>query len=427
MDQSNKNISPADVVPALARCWKKALLCALVLGLLFGLGGLAWGGQRMADAQLRREEVAAYEHALSRYNAQREAIEVQLDALTDSVHLQQDYLDHSLLMALDAYDFYEATLTLQLHTAYQILPGMSYQDPDPTGALRDAYKESLESGALLQAMAQAVEQDVRYMAELLVVRNTENGLAVDVRYATPEGAALLLEQVGAHLEGSRESILPVAEHTVTLTDLGVAHRLDPSLAATQQAKSEKLAETVKAFNTAKTRQNDLVRPTLEPSTWAAVGKRILLIALLGAALGGGLYLAAQLWIFSDGNRILSAGQLEAMGIRFQGLDRGAYTESDLAARLPRGGKLLITGSLAAKRRQQLAEALKRLAPGVEILCLDGITRNVDALEALQSCDGVLLAEVRFATATAEVQLEKQRIEDYGKELIGCLLVDGDKK
>ena len=428
MDQTQKTISPADVLAAVLCHWKGAIVCALVLALLCGMGGLIWGGVRMADTQARQEERDAYEQAMSRYNTQKNALEAQLDSLTESVSRQRDYLDHSLLMALDPYDFYQGTITLQLHTDYQILPGMDYQDPDPTGALQDAYIECLESGTLLQAMAQAVEQDVRYMAELLVVSSSEKGLVVDVRYAHAEGAALLVEQVKAHLEANMASVKEsVAEHTLTLTELGVAHRLDASLAATQQAKSDKLTDTVKTFNTVKTRQTDLVKPSLQPNTWAAVGKRIALLALLGAALGAALYFAVQLWIYSGGDRLLSGRQPEAMGIKNLGCDLGEYTIADLSARLPQNGKLLITGSVAAQRRQQLAQALEQTMPGVQICCVDGITGNVEALEALRNCDHILLAEVRFATHSAHLKAQKQLIEDYGKTLLGCLLLNGDTK
>ena len=428
MDHTQKTISPSDVLFALLRCWKGAVICALALALLCGMGGLLWGGLRMSDGQARQEELAAYEQAMSRYNTQKDALEDQLDSLTESVRKQRDYMDHSLLMALDPYDFYEGTVTLQLHTDYQILPGMTYQDPDPTDALRDAYKQCLESGLLLQAMAQAVEQDVRYMAELLVIRDIRQGLAVDVRYASVEGAALLLEQVQLHLEKSLpEVISSVAEHSVTLTDQGVAHRLDANLAATQQTKNDKLTETVKTFNTVKTRQNDLVLPTLAPSTWAAVGQRIGLLVLVGAVLGAALYLGVWLWLYSGGERLLSLGQQEALDIKALGFDRGDYTVADLAGRLPKGGRLLITGSLASCRRQQLAQELAQALPETQICCVDGITQKVEALEALRNCDRVLLAEVRFDTPITRLQAQKQLIEDYGKTLVGCLLLNGDKK
>lgn len=428
MDQMHKRILPRDVLKALMKCWRGAVLWALILALVAGVGGLLWGCRRMSDSQNRESEQADYALALSRYHAQKEALEVQLQVLTESIEQQQAYLDTSLLMALDAYDFYTGTAVLQLHTDYQILPEMTYQDPNPAAELLKAYARALESGSLPEAMANAVDGDVRYMAELLTVSQGESSLTVGVRYRNAEGARLLLDQVLIALAAQTDPIsATVAEHTADLTDMGVVHSMDASLAAAQRDKGDKLADTVKTLTTIRTRQTDLVAPTLGPNTWSAVGKRILLFALAGWILGAGAYLALQLWIYSDGDRLLSFGQAEALQLKVLGMDQGAYTVADISARLPQGGQLLLTGSLPSRRRQELADALAQAMPETQILCARGITDSLEALQALRSCDRVLLAEVRFATSMEQLRAEKQLIEDYGKELIGCLLVDGDKK
>lgn len=420
MDHAQIYIFPGLLLPALRHCWRKAVVFALILAVLFAAGGLLWGGLRMADADARRTEKESYDLALDRYNAQREALEIQIDALTVSIRKQQDYLSQSVLMALDPYNFYEGRVSVQLHTDYQILPGMTYQDPDPSNALRTAYTESLESPELLQAMAAAVNGDVRYMAELLVIQKTDSGLTVDVRYADAQGARLLLEQVVAHLRAAHTAInANVAEHTVTVTNQGVAHRLDPSLAAAQQAKGDKLTETVKTLTTVKTRQTDLVKPTLELNSWSAVGRRIVLLVLLGGLLGGCGYLAAALWLYEAGSRLVAPAQLEQLEIPSLGLYAPEYTKLDLAARLPVEGTVLLTGSRPSAQLEQLARELAQT--GRKVVCVTDIIKDVRGLQALQECDIVVLVQPRFDTVCTELLEQKKRMVDYGKPLFGCVI------
>lgn len=415
------SLFPSLLLPALRRCWRKAVLWALIAALVLAAGGLAWGCLHMADQEARQSEQDSYALALERYNTQREALEVQIDALTVSIGKQQDYLAHSLLMNLDPYHFYEGCLSLQLHTDYQILPGMTYQDPDPTDGLRTAYTQILESPPLLQAMAEATQADVRYMAELLEAKKTESGLAVAVRFGDAALARQLLDLVANHLQAAQTAIgTDVAAHTITLTDQGVAHRLDAALATAQQTKGDKLAETVKTLTTLKNRQTDLVKPAPGIHTWKAVAKRIVLLTLAGGLLAGIAYLVVTLWIYGAGSRVLGSQQLEQLSIKSLGVYAPEYTRLDLDQRLPPEGTILLAGSCHSGQLEQLAKELTRQGRKVEFAV--GITRQVQALRALQQCDGVVLAPVRFAATCAELLEQKQLIADYEKPLLGCVIL-----
>jgi len=428
MDTIEKGRFPGDIVPALLHGWKRIVLCAVIMAMLFGAGGLAWGAMRMADVDARQTERDSYDLAMERYQLQKAALETEISALNSSIVKQQTYLEESVLMALDPYDFYEGTVALQLHTDYQILPGMAYQTPDPKEALRSAYTESLSSQQLLEAMAAGVQGDVRYMAELVTAQNSNGGLTVTVRFGENEGAQLLLDLVAAHLEAVQTHISDtVAEQPQAVVTQGVVHRLDPSLATTQQTKTEKLADTVKTINTVKTRLTDLVKPTLDANTWSAITKHLVLLPVLGALIGVVLCAAVMFWVYSGGSRVLTGTQLrEQLGIKALGLynpARSAYTAKDIAGRFPAHTSILLTGSRSSRHMENLAQELAKAMPHTTVVCCGSLLEEVEALEAMAQCDGVILAQVCYRSTCAEVQRQKQLIEDHGKKVLGCVLLE----
>lgn len=78
-------------------------------------------------------------------------------------------MEKSVLNNLDPYNVWNAKTDLYISTGYQIMPGMSYQNPDRTGAVLAAYSSALNDGAILNEIAAQVGTEANYLRELVSV------------------------------------------------------------------------------------------------------------------------------------------------------------------------------------------------------------------------------------------------------------------
>ena len=94
--------------------------------------------------------------------------------------------------------------------------------------------------------------------------------------------------------------------------------------------------------------------------------------------------------------------------------------ADIRLRCGEIRKLLITGGADASG---LAQALQAQMPNLQITVGDILT-DPAALEGLQSCDAVVLAEQCGLSTYSAVELRRELAADYEKQLLGCVLIGG---
>lgn len=411
----NNKIYLPELLRLLGRRWKWLLVAALVGALILGGLRLTLDGIVLSDPERLAKAEDRNSLFQEKYEAEKLSLEQQIASLRESIARRQTYLDNSVLMRLDPYGHSVGSLLVQIRTDYQIQPGMTYQDPDPTDSLVAAYGAEVRSAALMSRLAVKAELSTVYMAELItVVTDLEtNSLKVQLRHTDAETLEELLQLVQAHLQELSGSMTDA--HTAQITNLGIRAGMDLEL---QTKQTEARAETdtlIKSLTEARSRLDQLEEPTERPVTWLQALGHSGLFALLGAAAGSLVFCLAYCLYSAGSEQMLSPRMLRDAGLPVLAGKEPRYVALELQSRCPEG--LLVAGKLPC----DMEKALRQL-PGVTLAA--DILHNTEDLQALQGCGGVVLA-VPYGCGLEVLRQQQTLMKAYKKELIGCLLLDSN--
>ena len=422
-----------DLLFAVLYRWKTVVIVMLTLALLLGGAGFLLSGE---PSQQELQSLTAYETAKAVYDQRIQTLEKSIDE-------RQAHVDGALLMALDPYNHYEAQLTIsvQLPTA-----DGGFQSAFFSQSVLEAYRAVLTEEAFLAKLAEILQQPAQYVPEL--IGSSEPAIGTDtitftIKCADAATAATLAEAMEGHLVQYQEAIgqklLPHTLSVLKSTGLAIS---DSALAETQRAELNRLAEILTGLTEARNKRNALVRPDVADANSKV--KTAILLAAIGAALGAFL-MVCILWIGHIGSgKIYSARILHnRTGVKILGRlssDRKfgpvetwlrkldgrplkadpALIATDIALRTE-VQSILVTGNAGC--REALAKALQQAMPQAEILEAASVLECPDALKALTKCQAVVLAEACGSGSYQAVQQQLEKFEDYGKQLLGCVVVE----
>lgn len=420
--------------------WKQILIIALIFAL--GLGGLQGISGLSALNSSSSVDSDSYAASLSEYEAEKESLEQQIDILQKEIESQQTYLESSVLMQLNPYGFYEATLTAYVcvDTQYQAV-------------LLSGYKSALTGDTATALLADAVDNETQYISELLSVSvaNDTGMLTVSIKYPTVEGAELLLSVAAAQLDEISEKLTQaVASHQVIIITRSVQYRIDTSLSATQKAATERTTTLLTSLNTAQDALDALREPIPQISTVSSVIKDVIIYCVLGFVLGAVLGVLVYFLAHICSGKIYSSRTLnnrtgiKVLGCQYSGKNTGfarwlckkegrnvsePHAQAALLAvnvrnRCENTTRLLLTGSADAQSRELLAQALRNAMPGVQVDSFGSLLQDTNALESLAACDTVLLIAQCHRSRYDAAEQEAAIVCDCGKTLLGCVLLDG---
>ena len=444
--------------------WKRILLTALVFAVLLGginlTSSLISLNNQERLAQIERENKIRRD----RYEAESTAMEMQVSHLLTSIQNQQVYLDNSPLMKMDPYNHFEGTMVVYVDTDYKINTNSIYQDPDPTHAIITAYQNLLLSDECMNDLGKILEADPLYMPELIqfdnntgnsqnnsVLTTSSNLLTIHVKAADKELANDMIVALQTHINNNYASVKEkIGPHNVKILKKTVTPKVDPVLAQTQQTANAHQDQLMKDLNTIQEKQNKLTLPVIQNTSIAAVIKRAIGSALIGAALG--IFLAvAVIWIShisSDKvysrraltNRtglkllgLLNAGHDDTVSHKLHHLEGRCNTDpeadaavlaANIAIRCQDAKVLVLTGAVSCEARQVLVDALAKCAPQLTLINAQDIAQSAEALAQLAACDAVVLVEQCHISRYEIINHRISLIQDHNKQLLGCVLYGG---
>lgn len=436
-----------DLLFAVLYQWKPILAAALVLAVLLG-GYKAVSAFNAPDPDAQEK----YQTELEKYESKKAALEQSAATIERNLAGQKTYLEESVLMGLDPYAFYEASMVLYVDNGYQIMPDTGYQDPDNTGAILQAYLSAFTGDQVVLEAAENLELEARYLRELLKVTVNDTAgmpnhvLTVTVRYSDQIGA----ERILAVLEGRLEAVSAqvsgsVGSHSVSVVSKSCGLRTDITLVTAQKAETDRVNTLMTDLDKTKTSLKNLQAPVQEGDS----GKDVAKYAILGAAVGVVLVAAAACVAHIASGKVYSQRVLEARTAvnviakladpekkRKNPVDRWLRKLEGRAADRPDAGRLaaatvrsccaggktlLVTGDASGETCRALAEKLN--LKDIKVIPCGSLLEDPKAVEALVSCDCVLLAEKRGCSSYENISRAKAQISRQGKDLIGCVLFE----
>ena len=111
--EKEREVSLRSLLVAVLRQWRRMIVFALLLGIAAGgvMGFRQW--RRVADQSQSAAADQAYAAALEEYEQTKVIMEENRDSLKAALDRQQDYLDVSVLMNLDPWNFFSAKASLR--------------------------------------------------------------------------------------------------------------------------------------------------------------------------------------------------------------------------------------------------------------------------------------------------------------------------
>lgn len=424
--------------------WRRILTAALVLAVLVGGLRAIQRWHAMSDPEILAQNDREYELALQQYKDEKASLEAQVESLQNTIGNQQEYMDKSVMMAIDPYNFYRGTLSVCVIA----------KDADQTNTILLAYQAALSAGDLLSNVAQELGMEEKYLRELVMVtvdtsaETLNNLLTISGAYASQEGAQRLLDLIAAGIEDLREQLnKKVGTHNISVVVCSVSSCVDMNISILQKTELENQSTQLLLLEAAQNQLEALTEPGENVLTPKSVIKSGIKYAIVGGVIGGFLMLIAASVSFIISDKLYSGDELKARfnitilasilpkGRRFRGLDAwlnraegrgvGCDSEYDVAAANIRnysGGakKILVTSTAGEPASKALVEALENRL-GLELTSCGSLLQDPSALVNLASCDAVVMVEKCRVSHYAPIEAALERISDAGKPLLGCVI------
>lgn len=437
-----------------------AVLSAVALGGLKGASVL----RKQRDAEYVKQAQETYDNDLKLYESSREAYEKEIENLVNTLELQKEYREQSILMNTSPYNIYEARADLFVKTDYQIMPGMTYQNLDYTNAILQSYQSLLTNKAILGDTADRMGIDVKYLQELVAAERPERGsagqseqaeniLTLTVRHPEEDAAREILKELLGKLDTLHDQVvLSIGEHSITVVNEGMGSLVDLALADRQKQESSKLAELQKTLDEKKKALSELKEPSAPSLSFTAVLKRGIKYGVLGGVLGAFMTVFFVCVVFLMSDRIYAPKELrnkfkvKVLGVlpagekkkcfvdrwldRLEGKNVNVNVDSEYALisanieNLSEGVEtLLVTGTAGAEKIAQVSEKLEGQLKGARILAGENLLQCAETIRKLPGCDGVILVEQSRESTVTAVRQEMEAIQDLDKTIIGCVMFD----
>lgn len=427
--------------------WKQILVIAVVIALALG------GMQAFKTRESNIANKASYEGKLASYERSLAIAQDSYDYANQMVENQKRYLQESTLMQINAYNAYEAKISLYISTGYQIMPDMAYQNEDPSESLVAIYKNVITDNDVLAQVSEELGMENKHLKELITTAQpSDHVLAFAVSHTDAEIAEKAAHLIMEHLEKTKPVATKIiGEHSLEVVLDSVGPYVDVSKAIEKREKQEALLVEYEEELAAQKTALSKVQKTKPTKYGSSVVKTAILWGIIGGVAGVALCAVACCVYFIFRTTVYSADELRGrMGVRCLGsVTRGkrfdfitralrrvegrvvedsegnaAVIAQTLCNYTGENKCVLVSGSGDRAYTEKLVERLQNELADLKLVAAGSLLRDADAASGLRQCDAVLLVGVCGKTKYKTIGQERERIQDAGKPFLGCVLVDG---
>lgn len=453
-----------------------ALACAIIFGAAAG-AHTAWNGAVSKDAQ------DTYDTELAEYNRKKESYEsakaqYTVDVANNeksqrsteySIQKAQEYAENSVLNQLDPYNVWVARADMYITINYQIMPGMSYQNPDRTGSVLSAYASLLSNSSTLSDVAQNFNMQERYLRELVTISSDPDTrlLTISVQGSNETMTNGILDALLEHMNALGDNIsASVGSHTITTIARSSCSTISTDLRDSQTDNTENLLALqtqIDQLQQSRTRLDSNFEDTTkewesteEPVLQSTrISSAVLKFGLIGLLVGivlvcgvGTVQFLVQGKVYS-GKELRDTCRLPLLGTLASGktrqskqldaaLDRMEHrpdgsTDAEMirlmaatiASRAPEAKHILITGDLPADQLTALAAALQDTGAlrAQVVTAAENILTCAATVPQVTSADAIVLAADCTCSHYTAVNDQNEQIQRLGKNILGCIVFE----
>ena len=447
---------------AICRRWRMVLCWMIAVALVAGGARTVMTFISLRDNE---EEIATSQatyEALAANNIQeRNDTLRRLRDISAEMREQQDYLDNSIYMSLDPYNVAFARQTYYVKTDFQIMPEMTYQNPDYTSTIVTGYIQLLKSKSNLQAIADKCGMEPRYLEEIVAVWDGDRGMfTIRVMANDITEAEKILSLLDDSIAAEKKQIeATIYEHQLEKFSYSTYTDVNMDLVDSQTEKKDALTNlrTQYANQTARYEALKEEYKTLEApiSDSNGVIKDGIKMAIVGAILGAVIACVIVCVQVAVSDRVYSADSLtQRMHLRILGavptdtakisamgkLDRklrgraGLSTATDaasvyaaaasyLAGAYPEANTVLVAGGAEDAYIQTACEAFQANLPEKKFLPGGNVLSDADTIRKVGQCDLTVLVEHTGTSSYSGVIREAEIIQNLKGTIAGALVME----
>lgn len=427
-NQTERTIYFKDLLFSVLYKWR-AILAAMLIGAVL-LGGMEL---LSASDQVTLNSVSVTPENQIKIDQYQNTLEVTQTLIENHTV----YLDESVLMKLDPYAAYTAGFYVSVSPV-----GETDAPHDQAAAILYAYRTALLDTAVMDELSKKLDMEPVYLKELVTPEVTNSGvLNVFIRGRTLEEAEEVAAYLKGTLEANREQVAQTVEnHKLHVSSFSSGPAIDKALYELQNTARQRLTTLKNTVTNTTTELNKLL-----PTQLMAGEPNPALFAIVGAFLGAFLMVVVACVAHVGSGKVYSARTLKdrtklrilgrVCGKKRNPVDRwlrklegrAAHTRWDailanIKNRCPDGKQLLVFGAENAELVRPLVEQL--VAAGVPATLCAASAGSADAIEALPGCDAAVLVETCGESSYDDAIWTVETVEEYGKTLLGCVLIDG---
>ena len=472
-------ISIGKIIYRIFRDWRKVFVIALIIAVIAGAGNFVLKKVKTSDGEYLKKVEENFARELTAFEATGATLQREIINLEETRSQREEYNEASILMKINPFREFNASLQLYIATDYQIVPELTYQNIDLSNRILRSYVTYMLNGGMYQYIMDHLSQPVelRYLKEVLSISPDYDNrmVTLSVRHVDVQECEEILNYALEAITAKQSEIVEaIGEHELNSVNQAVYEAVNLELDEWQKANiqyvsdlSIKLQE--KAEEYAKWEASP--RPQKEYTVSGIIKnsiKKMILGFLVGAVLAAAFI--AFYYIMSD--KLQDANDLKGrFGLRviaqiprvhksrvFVGFDRlfarmGGlpFKESDVAALAMvaagsvmaelsareicevQGGegkekeknlKIAFTGNIAFEEVKKLLYEMG-LENKAFARCVPNILRDPGAVPAVMEADYVILVEAQEKSTYSEIERELEQLLAWKKKVLGVVVVDVD--
>lgn len=221
------------------RDWRKCIIIALVAATVIGAGDYALKRMQLSSSENLESSQMNYNRELTAYEAEGESLQREIENLEEMKTQQEEYNDASILMQINPFREFNASVQLYVATDYQIMPEYTYQNIDSSNRILQSYLIYMENGEMYQYILDHLTKEIelRYLEEIISI-SADYGTSMMTLHIQGIDEQSCREILGYALEGiysKREEILTaIGEHELTSLNQSIYETVNLDLDAWQK-------------------------------------------------------------------------------------------------------------------------------------------------------------------------------------------------
>ncbi len=429
--------------------WRSILLIAFVFALLAGCYKLGGDFIETLDEYDKPKAVRDYERAFAVYELNAASYKLDMEDCQKRLEQHKTYMENSVLMQIDPYERPTASAVFFVKLDNAEWDGLPNNiNLDPADSLITAYTSSLLPALNWQPLEELTGKKSIYLKELLEVNSdySSNTFTINVIHNDGNTAQQILDIITQQtMDRYQDLNTNVNKHTLSLIEQSVSYYIDGSLANTQKANIDTVANYEKMLIEYQGNLENLERP-IPPS---GLKKYIVIGFIIGVFLTVCLYGSAYIFggRLHNGNEIKNKYNYPLLGIlpqyskftpaafidrfinRLENIERIAkegeayrLISVNISSLAGQNRNILLTGTIDTNQLQKLTEAISPLLNELKLLAVSNISLTANSLKELTACDAVILVEERQKSRMDCIQREQDLIITLRKPVLGYILL-----